>query len=172
MNDLILTKTGGGIGRQNPSGDMISGLLANGVAVPGGVQLDTVYRLSSLNDVTNLLIDADYDTATALVFEHLNEFFRVNPDGELYLMLVEQTVSFVDMVDPTEDYAKALLVEAEGNIKQLAVAYNPDVAVTDFTDADAVITKAQELVADEFSQHRPVQVILEGKGFLCFFDIF
>jgi hypothetical protein len=167
LNDVIITKTTGGLGRRNPSGDMISGLLANGVSVTGGVQLGTVYRLKSIQDALALLIDAAYDTANGvLVFEHIKEFFRVNPNGDLYIMLVAKTVSYADMVDKAiAANAKKLLIEAEGQIRQLAVAYNPAVAVTDFTATNAAITKAQELAAEEYVLHRPVDIVLEGKGF-------
>ena len=167
MNDVVIEKLNGGLGRNNASGDMISGLLANGVAVVGGVQLNTVYRLKSVADALALLIDEDYDTDNSVVlFEHINEAFRVNTDCDLYLLVVAQTVTYAELLDKTEaGNAKKLLIEAGGDIKQLAVAFNPAVAVTDFTDTVAAITKAQELAAEEYTLHRPVQILLEGKGY-------
>lgn len=166
MNDVIIQKVNGGLGRRNPSGDMISALIAGGVAVVGGVQLNIAYRLKGIKDAIALGITADYDTTnTVLVFEHLNEAFRVNPDADIYLMLVAQTVSYADILDKTKTHAKRLLQETNGDVKQLAVAYNPAVAVTDFTATSAAILKAQELATEEFVQHRPVDIILEGKGY-------
>lgn len=167
MNDVVITKTSGGLGRRSPNGDMISGLLANGAAEAGGVQLNTVYRLTSLADAVALKIDAAYDTShTVLVFEHIKEYFRINPSGDLRLMIVDQTVAFDAMLDPTVDgNAKKLLQESEGDIRMLAVAYNPTVAVTDSTALEAAILKAKELVTYEESFHRPLEIFLEGKGF-------
>jgi hypothetical protein len=166
MNDIVINKVNGGLGRREESQDGVSGLLANGVAVVGGVQLDTVYRLSSIADAVALLITQAYDESNkVLVYEHINEFFRVNPNGDLYLMLVAQSVSFKDMLDKSNQNAKKLLMEGQGKIKQLAVAYNPVTAVTNFTPASDAISKAQELANEEYSEHRPVQILLEGKGF-------
>lgn len=167
LNDITITKLSGGLGRRLPDGDMISGLLANGVEVDGGVQLGTVYRIANLQDAILLGIDADYDTDNSLlVYEHIREFFRINPNGDLYIMLVAQSVTFSEMLDTAQaGNAVKLLTEAEGNIRQLGVAYNPSEAVTDFTVTQAAIAKAQELATSEYSQHRPVEILLEGKGF-------
>tara|TARA_R110002111_G_scaffold86456_1_gene135505 strand:+ start:425 stop:1594 length:1170 start_codon:yes stop_codon:yes gene_type:complete len=166
MNDVVIEKVNGGLGRRNPSGDMISGLVANGVAIVGGAQLATVYRLKSVKDAESLLITESYDsTNSVLVYEHINEFFRANPSGDLYLMLAPQTESYSNLVDKTKDFSAKLLIEAEGKIRQLAVAYNPATAVTDFTATSGAITKAQELADESYTKHRPVQILLEGKGF-------
>jgi len=167
MNDVIINKLGGGLGRRLPNQDMYSGLLANGVAVSAGAQLGTIYRLKGVSDAVAIGIDADYDTTnTVLVYEHISEFFRVNPNGDLFLMLVAQSVSFEDMLDKAEaGNAKKLLLDSEGAIRQLAVAYNPSTPVADFTATTAAIVKAQELAEDEYVKHRPVFIILEGKGF-------
>lgn len=166
MNDVRIEKLSGGLGRRNPSGDMISGLLANGVAVTGGVQLNTIYRLAGTKDANDLGLTEAYDTAnTVLVYEHIASFFRENPSGDLRIMLVAQTVSFADLADKTKENAKKLLREENGEIKQLAIAYNPTAPVADFTATLAAVAKAQELYNEEYVQHRPVEFILEGKGF-------
>lgn len=168
MNDVIITKTNGGLGRRNPSDDMVSGLLANGLAVVGGVQLDTVYRLKGVQDALALLITPEYDTTNSvLVYEHINEFFRINPNGDLYILLVAQTTTFTELVDPIlPGNAKKLLIEAEGKIKQLAVAYNPTTPPVDFSVTEGAILKAQELADSEYTLHRPIQILLEGKGYV------
>lgn len=167
MNDVIIEKTNGGLGRRNPSEDMVSGLLANGVDAVGGVQLNTVYRLKGIADALALLITPEYDTDNeVLLYEHINEYFRINPNGDLYILVLPQATSFADMVDKINaGNAKKLLIEAEGKIKQLGVAYNPAVAVVDSTAFEAAILKAQELATDEYTLHRPVSIILEGKGY-------
>jgi len=167
MNDLIIIKASNGLGRRTPSEDMICGLLVNGIAVTAGAQLGTGYRLKSVPDAVALGLDAEYDSANhLLVYEHISEFFRINPSGDLYIMLVAQTETFAEMCDKSEaGNAKKLLISAEGAIKRLGVAYNPTVAVTDFTATAAAILKAQELAEDEYVQHRPVSILLEGKGY-------
>jgi hypothetical protein len=91
MNDITINKLSGGLGRRLPNQDMYSGLLANGVAVTGGAQLGTIYHLKGVSEAVTLGLNAAYDTTnTVLVYEHINEFFRINPNGDLYLMLVGQ----------------------------------------------------------------------------------
>lgn len=166
MNDVIIEKINGGLGRRNPSGDMISGLVANGVAVVGGVQLGTVYRLKSLRDAESLLITESYDTTNSvLVYEHIKEFFRANPSGDLYLLLAPQTASYSDLADKSENYATKILIEAEGKVRQLAIAYNPSANVADFSATTSAIIKAQELADESYSKHRPLHILLEGKGY-------
>jgi hypothetical protein len=171
MNDVRIIKKTGGLGRRADSGDAISGFIANGVAVTDKLDLGAVYRVKSIDDVLALGIDAKYDADNeVLVFEHLNEVFRINPNADVFLMLVSQTVGFDAMVSKTNaNYAKKLLIDAEGKIKQLAVAYNPDLSsvsttpTADTTGLEAAITAAQGLVEDEYAKHRPLHVLLEGK---------
>ena len=163
---LIVTKQNGGLGRRTPNNDAICGLLVSGVAVAGGVQLNTIYTLKSVSDATTLLITAAYDTANSiLVFEHINEFFRVNPNGELRLMVVAQSVTLSDMVLSTTANAKTLLQSSQGSVKVLAVAYNPATQVSALAVSDAVIANAQALADEEYNQNRPVSIVIEGAGF-------
>lgn len=168
LNDIIITKLSGGLGRREPNNDMVSALVANGVAVSGGVQLNTVYRLNSINDAIVLKIDSSYDSSNnILLYEHIKEYFRINPSGELWLLVVAQSVTYANMLDKTNaNGAKKILNEAEGKIRILAAAYNPSTPVSDFSDTLAAISKAQELAVDEFNNHRPIEVLLEGKGFV------
>lgn len=177
MNDVTINIVSGGLGRRFPSTDMISGLLANGPALPGA-QHGVVYKLRSIDDAIAMGINAAYDeTMEVLVYEHIKEFFRINPNAELFFMLVSQTYLVVDvetpvtyamMLDPTlTNYAKKLLTApvANGSINQLAVAFNPETPITNDTQLLAAIAKAQLLADDEYSKHRPVHILLEGKGF-------
>lgn len=167
MNDVVINKVSGGLGRRTPSTDMVSALMCNAEAVVGGMQLGTVYKFQRIEDAIALGIEQGYDDALVIVvYEHIKEFFRINPNGVLWFMAVAKSVVFKDMVDPTNaSGAKKLLIAAGGAVNQLAVAYNPTVPVT--TDAPLLlaIAKAQLLVASEYSLHRPVHVILEGAGF-------
>ncbi len=164
MNNIVITKTNGGLGRRNPSKDGVSGLLANGVSIVGGAQLNTVYKLGSESDALSLLIDESYDTSNGvLVYEHIKEFFRINPDGTLYLMLLPQNTSYKDMLDPTiAANGVKLINEALGEIRQLAVAYNPTLA-GNWTDVDAAIINAQALADYAYNNFRPLNIILEGR---------
>lgn len=174
MADLRIIKRNGGLGRREPVLDMVSGLIQHGLAVSGKIALNEVHRLNSLPDALNLGLDAAYDAANSvLVHYHIKEFFRRNPNGELWIVLVDQSVTQWDLlVDPTQtSYAKKLLIEAGGRVRQLGVAFNPDGSYTATLagglddQIQDVITQAQLLAEDEFNLGRPLEIIIEGKSF-------
>lgn len=176
MNDVIIVKGSGGLGRRTESQDAISALVCNGVAVVGGVQLETAYVLASVEDALTLKIDSDYDiTNKVLVYEHISEFFRMNPNGKLFMYVAAQSEAYAALVS---DHAKDLLRLAEGKIKRVGVAWNPvidpEVGAPVFEpDPDTsapsaqiqAVAAAQVLAASEFTAHRPVFFILEGKNY-------
>lgn len=172
LNDVTVIKRGGGLGRRNPSEDMVSGLLLHGVAV-GDVFLNTPVVLYSLRDAEGRGLTRAYDvTNEVLVHYHIDEYFRINPNGELHLMLVAQTVTdWSLLVDVNQQYAPKLLKAAKGRIRQLGVGFNPneDYEPTLSGGLDAqmptVISKAQALADSEFALHRPLDIVLEGRHF-------
>lgn len=172
LPDVSIKKGRGGLGRQRPTEDGISGLITQGVAVADGLQLGTVYELRSLRQLEVLGVDADYDTDnSADLHYHVSEFFRLSQGGVLYLLVVGRNVTMAQMADKTAAYAKRLLTEAGGKIKQVAICldsaagYTPT-SIVDGLDADVVaaLPKAQALAVEEFTQHRPVLVLLAGHG--------
>lgn len=166
MNGVAIDIRNGGIGRRTPTNDGICGLIASGAAVVGGVQLNEVYKLESLDDAVALGIDSDYDTGEILVYEHVKEFFRIYPSGVLYILVVAQTETFANMVDSTiATNALKLMTESKGDIRQLGVVYNPAVAVADQTALLAAVAKAQEFATAQAAAFRPIIVVLEGKGY-------
>ncbi|GAA4349813.1 hypothetical protein GCM10023185_06850 [Hymenobacter saemangeumensis] len=169
LPDVRIVRGRGGLGRQRPTEDGVSGFITQGVAVVGGLQLNTSYELRSLAQLEALLVDADYDTTnSADLYYQVSEFYRANPGAVLWLRVVARTVTLATIADKAENHAKRLLLDAGGKIKQLAMsldsanAYVP-VAV-DGLDGDVVaaITKAQALAVEEFEQHRPVVILLAG----------
>lgn len=166
MNDVIIEKVSG-LGRRVANADGVSGIILNGVSVVGGAQIGTVYRLASLADAVALKIDADYDTDNSvLVYEHLKEIYRVNPNCDLYLLIVAQATTYANMVDVAQaDNIMKLRQAGEGSIRLYAVAYNPAAEVADTSALEAAIPKAQEFATLAFTEHEPGEVFLEGKGY-------
>ena len=60
LNDVVINKLSGGLGRRNPEQDMVSGLLFDGEPTDK-FDLAKVERLASLEDAEALGITADYD---------------------------------------------------------------------------------------------------------------
>lgn len=164
----------------NTSGnqDAVSGLLATGVAVAAnqeagisGIALKQTVRLTCMADAAAYGIDEAYDGTNHLsVFRHISEFYRKAGEGTpLYLMLYEgdMEAAFAD------DTAKQFIIDAEGNIRQLAISNTPTAAIVEGmtyvdglpVDVHASIQKGQQLYEWAYSTFRPCQIILEGRDF-------
>lgn len=159
----------------------ISGLLTTGIAVADKLTLGAVYTLNSEKDCAALGLDKDYDVDNnVVVYEHIEEYFRMarktlprNRAPKLYLMVADQdTVMIDDLVDVANaQYAKKLITEADGEIHNLMVGFNPAAGyvetVTDGinTDVRAAIVKAQALHEWAAESSRPVQIYLEGRAY-------
>lgn len=153
-----------GANRRN-AGYAISGLIISTMAA-SALALDTPTTVYNMNDVKTLGITAEYDvTNNVNVHRHVSEFYRNAGEGtELHLMLVAQTV---DLPTICETNAKALLAFAKGNIKQLAIAVNLEVATVVVplngmpTEVYNAIPKAQGLYDWADSLFMPCQILLE-----------
>ena len=173
LPDINISKATGGLGRQQPTSDGISALITQGIAISGKLVLGTVYELRSIQAAEAIGITATATNFTK-TYRHLSEFFRLSPGAVLLFMAVARTTTMADICDRTlAGGAKALLSNANGRVKQLAVCLNQAVSYTPVTtgglDADvlAAVAKAQVLAAEEFTEHRPVVVLLAGHSLLA-----
>lgn len=175
LPNINITRTTGNLGRLGANaGEGVAALVMGGVAVVGGAQLNTVYRVYSAKGAeTDLLLTAAYDTANKVnVHYHISEFFRMNPTGELHIMLCAQGTDLAEMVDKDEAFLKSVLVAGGGRIRKAGVVLNPTNAYTPVLsgglDADvlAAVPIAQQLADDEFSADRPINnIVIEGRQF-------
>lgn len=163
LNDVVITKLSGGLGRRNPEQDMVSGLLFDGKQLTK-LELDKVERLSSLEDAEALGITENYDNESQSVYYQIQQFFRINPSGDLYIMKTKAG-SDTDFAPSYEDIVGRALdmqEKANGNIRQMAIIhYGP----TTFTQTQAAILKAQTQADLAYKDYMPFEIILEGKGF-------
>jgi len=107
--------------------DGVGLLIAGGVAVGGGVQLNQVYPLLSAEDAKALKMDTAYDVLNGhLVYEHIYRFFRVNPNGKLYLKLVDKALTLAQIV---QQHVQQTVLDPATNreIKLVVIAHNPAV---------------------------------------------
>jgi hypothetical protein len=174
-------RTNGNLGRRLPNRDGVALLVTNGVAVAGGVQLNTVYRLLSPNDLAALKIDAAYDTANkVLVHRHVTDAFLYNPSIELYLFVAPQKVSTTEITpavlcDKANDYVKKAINDMasrfNASLKLLAVAYNPSATYTATVaagiDNTAPTAKAKlhELLNEFADDYKFVSAFLEARSY-------
>jgi hypothetical protein len=165
LNDVVINKLSGGLGRRTPEQDMVSGLLFDGKPL-AKLELDKVERLASLEDAEALGITEGYDSESQSVYYQVQQFFRMNPSGDLYIMKTKASSgSDDDIAASYEDIAgKALDMQekANGNIRQMAIIH---AGPTTFPQTVAAVTKAQTQANLAYTDYMPFEVILEGKGF-------
>jgi len=156
LNDVVITKLSGGLGRRNPEQDMVSGLLFDGVATTK-LALNKIERLASLEDAEALGITADYDVNGQSAYYQIQQFFRMNPSGDLYIMVTTAT-SYEEIAGKAMDMQE----KANGNIRQMAIIYS---GATTFAQTQAAVLKAQTEAELAYKDYMPFEIILEGKGF-------
>lgn len=168
---LIVQKLNGGLGRRNPSADMVTGSVMNAVATSDMV-LGNIYTLKNIQEVETLGITKDYDqTHKVLVYERLRRFFIHNPSITVHFMPVAQGVTLTQMVDKDNNYLARLLREKAGEIVQVSVALNPKEDYTPVIetglDKDSIdaIYKAQVLSNTEWTKDRYTEIYIEGRSF-------
>jgi hypothetical protein len=171
---ITISRGNNGLGRTVGSDEGVAALVMGGVAVTGGVALNTVYILRSLRyALKTLKLTPQYDLQNkVLVNYHISEFFRMNPTGELHVMLVQQGTTLATMVTPSANLLKKVLKSADGAIRKAAIVLNPTATYTSTLngglDADvlAAIPLAQALADSEYAEFRPINnILIEGREF-------
>lgn len=172
--DVTTLQSNGNLGRVAPSEDGISALVVSGIAVAGQFALgDVLGPFTSVADAEAKGITAAYDTTnTCLAHKHIADFYDAAGNGtELYVMVVAKTITMTQICDKANVYAKSLLVAGDGKIKLLGVTRCPDGAYTP-TFADQfeqdlwnAVVKLIALRNEEYTLHRPVSFLIEGRNF-------
>ena len=157
LNDVVINKLSGGLGRRNPSQDMVSGLLFDGVAIADGLEQGRTYRLASVEDAEALGINDAYDVNGQSAYYQIQQYFRLNPSGDLFIQATTG-ITYAEVASK----AKAFQESANGAIRQMAIIYS---GTADF-DASKAAAQAAQVQADEaFADYMPFEVLVEGKGF-------
>ncbi len=173
MKGVVITK--GSVGTAvNELEDAISGLLINGPAVASsdsvtGVVNGTLYKIEKVANAEDMGIDADYDANNDVrVYRHITEFYRMAGEGTpLYLVVGTEASTMEDLIS---NYAQSMIAGADGDMRRLAVAFNPPsdyspVYVDGLEDTVyASISLAQDLHDWSWDKAMPVHVFLEGRG--------
>lgn len=167
----VIQKLDGALGAKALSDDNILGLVCGGVATAGYATLGTVVKLIQASDADTLGFTSAYDAANkVLVRYHIDEFYRLNPNGVLWLQVVAQGTTLTQMCDKANAYVKKVVTESGKTVKAIGTVLNPATGYTPTlanglnADVEAAITKAQELVDDFATQNVFIDTILiEGR---------
>lgn len=166
---VSITRQQGQLNRVAPSDDAVVCLLLTGVAVGGGVQLSTPYKVYGTASLATLGITA---INNPLAFAEITDFFAAAGEGaELNFMLVADTTLLADMCNKTMQLGKKLLDSTAGRAvvfvvnKILPVGYV--VVPTTGLDADVwnAVTNLNAMAADYDARNIPFVGVLPGLGF-------
>lgn len=167
----IINKKNGNLSAITNTADNVCGLIAGGVVTTNYPTLGVAKKLIQATDADALGLNMAYDlTNTVQVRYHIDEFFRINPKGVLWIMLVAKGTSMTNMCDKANQYVKKLINDSGKTIKNVGVVLNPlsnyTPTLTTGIDADVLtaVPKAQQLVDEFQTQNVFIETILiEGR---------
>lgn len=167
----VINKLDGALGGKALSDDNIHGLCLGGVVTAGYPTLGTVVKLIQKTDADTLGFTAAYDIANkVLIRYHIDEFYRRNPNGVLWLNVVAQGTTMTAMCDYTNNHVKKIITDSLKTVKSIGVVLNPAAGytptLTNGLDGDVItaVPKAQQMVADFALQNCFIDTILiEGR---------
>lgn len=169
ITGVVINKTTGKLTAGPDGSDRILGLLALCAVAPSGLAFGTSKALTAVSDAEAVGIDATYDTTNSEVLYHnITEFFRLSPKGKLWLMVVNSTnMPGAALDDTTVTMTRKLINDAGGEIRVLGMQINNAVLAGTWvngipTEISAAIPKAQTFADWCYTNHKPVNVLLEG----------
>ena len=166
LPQLTINLRNGGLGRVAQTDDGVAGLILTGTAVAGKLDLNKVYALASVRDLTSYGITEENNP---LVYKDVSRFYAKAGDGaELYLLVVAQATTLTQMCSSADaSPIRKLITFGKGRIRLVGInrlpaeGYNPETE-THGIDADVVTALAamQEIGQNYASQIKPFRALI------------
>ena len=146
--------------------DHVSGLLfdlPSMTSMPSGVKLNDVIQIFSTNEAVNLGITPYEEEGESNFFYgiphfHISEFFRMNPNGSLYVMFAN--------CDSDWSAIKTIQAAAQGNIRQLGVWTSKMLWTTSDEGVDPytlnIVADVNTIAEELANEHRPLSILLNA----------
>lgn len=149
---VAINRLEGGLGRRNPNTDGHVLLVIQGAVATSKVPLKEVKKILSTEGAEALGIHPGYDDVNSILAHyHISEFFRISPDGTLYVVLDNGTLTHTEL---------STILKAESAIRAVGIVRNSNTMPADF---NAVVAQYQGIVtALEGESRRIDTVFLEG----------
>lgn len=181
----VINKGESALGAKGASDDNILGLILGGVLPEGAgggsdgeeliyPALGTSVKLIQASDADALGITSAYDANNKiLVRNHINEFFRLDPSGVLWVMIVPQGTTQEQMWDKTilTNSVQKLIIDSGKKIKSIGSVLNPeagyDPELENGIDPDvtAAVLKAQQLIESWTNENIFIDMaVIEGRN--------
>lgn len=168
--DAVDIKKGKVGANRNNNNRKVSGLVVSSPVLPLLPFKKTV-ELYGLFDAAQYGITEAFDTENNVnVYRHIREFYRMAGEGvKLNFMTVSQDESLQTILEDSDgDMIKRLLIDSDGENRQIAVALNPEeieVQVDGLPpDVFGAIPLAQAIAQWAYDQFMPCHVFVEGYG--------
>ncbi len=147
--------------------DHISGLIFNlpvETQMPPSIKIGDVIQLFSVNEAIGLGITEFEQEKNnffyGIPYFHISEFFRMKPDGSLYVMFADCSKNW--------NAIKTIQSVANGDIKQLGVWTSQNIwSTASSSEDDYSLNLVSDIntVAEELAnEHRPLSVLLTGNA--------
>ena len=145
----------GGLGLKSSISDGVCLLVIGGAVAAAGLAIKTAVELLSISDAEAIGITPSFDdTNDILAHHHIDEFFRVSPEGNLFVVLDDGTL--------TNDNIKAIVRE-HTNITNIGLVRNSADAPADMA---VYVAGYQTLVTELRTENRNISsVLVEGGEF-------
>jgi hypothetical protein len=169
----VINKAAGSLGARAASEQNIHGMVMGGVVGAGTYSaLNATVKLIQPSDADAMGLTSAYDAANKiLVRYHIDEYFRLNPNGELWLQLVAQGTSLASMCTyGSTNGVKKLINDSNKKVKTVGVVLNPLAAyaptLTNGIDVDVTnaVPLAQTLVESFIDFNCYIDhIVIEGR---------
>ncbi len=161
----------GALGSVPASADGVVGMVVNGVAVAGKLELGKPYVLRDIDGLAALGVTGAATDANKYLYQCVEQFYAEAGKGaELWLMVVASATLPSAMLDPNNDNAKKLIRASKGRVRTVVALTSATATVAEDaalgSDVATAITKGQALgewATDTL--YAPVLVLIEGKGY-------
>ena len=161
----------GALGSVPASADGVVGMVVNGVAVAGKLELGKPYVLRDIDGLAALGVTGAATDANKYLYQCVELFYAEAGKGaELWLMVVASATLPSAMLDPNLDNAKKLIRASKGRVRTVVALTSATATVAENaalgSDVATAITKGQTLgewATDTL--YAPVLVLIEGKGY-------
>jgi uncharacterized protein (DUF2147 family) len=155
LNGVTVNRLEGGLGRKNPSTDGVVLLVIGGAVAATGLAIKLAKQIISLSEAEALGITPSFDdTNDILAHHHIDEFFRINPNGNLFIVLDDGTLTTANI---------KTIVKENSTIKGIGFVRNAAAAPADM---NAYVSAYQTMVTELRSESRNISsVLVEGGVF-------
>lgn len=155
LEGVKVNRQNGGLNRKNPSTDGVCLLIIGGAVAATSLALKVAKELISVEDAVALGIDPAYDdTNDILAHHHIDEFFRVNPNGNLFVVLDDGSLTTANIKNIVKDNAS---IKGIGFVRNAALAP---------ADMDVYVSAYQTMVTELRAESRNISsVLVEGGVF-------